>query len=102
MNCLGQRQEAKNIINHPKYKTVGEGFDISLIQVKKPFWFNGMVSPICLPPINFEPGLNHSFKQTLVSSEANSVCMIGGWGLQTGTVDGGNDEVAKRNTVWCS
>ena len=63
--CLGQRQKAVKIFNHPKFQNVGEGFDISIVQVKKPFWFNGMVSPICLPPVNWEPGMKqiHSIKE---------------------------------------
>ena len=57
--CLGQRQKAVKIYPHPEFRNVGDGFDIALVQVNKPFWFNGMVSPICLPPVNWEPGLKY-------------------------------------------
>lgn len=51
----GQVRNLAQRIAHEKYTEVGNGFDIALIKVKRPFNFTGLVKPIALSTSGNEP-----------------------------------------------
>lgn len=67
-----QRQERKvrRIISHPQYKYL-KGYDIALLELKKPLEYSYSVKPLCLP------------EHDDVFTRTNQ-CYIAGWGHTKG------------------
>ena len=61
-------RQIRRILIHPKYDQFTSDYDIALLELNVPIFFNDLVQPVCIP------APSHSFS-------TGTSCFVTGWGV---------------------
>ena len=68
-NAAATRQ-VRRILQHPQYDQFTSDYDIALLEISAPVFFNELVQPVCVP------APTHAFS-------SGTSCFVTGWGVLT-------------------